>query len=248
MKKYILFSIVVLAVLWVLGSTQPTEAATINAASCSYADVSVAIAAALAGDTVSVPSGSCTWPAKLTITKGINLIGAGVDVTIINSNVAGTLIEYNPSNRSLNSPFRFSGFTIDFNNKPPTTSHCGIYFTAVAGIPQTRVRIDNNKFKNALCILAPHGAFGVVDNNTFDNSPAPVRNDFCYQYGLYQWENYPDIIFGADENNLYFEDNIFTNMSGGMSVEQCAQRYAFRNNQYYESGQSYHVLIAEYET
>ena len=67
------------------------NAATINAASCSQADVQAAINAASAGDTVVVPSGDCTWNSQVGITnKGITLQGqttcSGTPVSVCNDN------------------------------------------------------------------------------------------------------------------------------------------------------------------
>lgn len=55
----------------------PVHAATINAASCSLANVQTAVTASVDGDTVQMPAGSCTWNATLTVTKGIRIEGAG---------------------------------------------------------------------------------------------------------------------------------------------------------------------------
>src|SRR2546429_1772660 len=62
-------------------------AATLNAASASYADVSAAVSAASSGDTVRVPAGSATWSSQLNISKGILLQGAGIGQTVITSNI-----------------------------------------------------------------------------------------------------------------------------------------------------------------
>ena len=54
------------------------DADVIHAASCSRADVQIAINSASNGDTVLVPSGHCTWSAGVTMTgQGITLQGAG---------------------------------------------------------------------------------------------------------------------------------------------------------------------------
>ena len=53
-----------------------TEAATINAASCSQANVASAITLASPGDTVQVPAGTCSWSGGISF-AGIQLIGAG---------------------------------------------------------------------------------------------------------------------------------------------------------------------------
>ncbi|MGZ3748923.1 MAG: hypothetical protein ACXWRE_15715, partial [Pseudobdellovibrionaceae bacterium] len=88
--------------LFTLGVFVPSamlRAATIAAASCSYADVSSAISAAAKGDTVNVPAGSCTWSSTLLINKGISLIGGNGGVTKITAGLgAGNfIIQINPA-------------------------------------------------------------------------------------------------------------------------------------------------------
>src|SRR6266513_1248246 len=58
-------------------------AATIEAKSVSFADVSSAVAAAKDGDTVSMPRATATWPTALEVTKNITLQGAGPGLTVI---------------------------------------------------------------------------------------------------------------------------------------------------------------------
>lgn len=55
-----------------------TYANTQTAASCNVADVQTAINAANNGDTVIIPTGSCTWATGITVTKQITLQGATV--------------------------------------------------------------------------------------------------------------------------------------------------------------------------
>src|ERR1041385_8840169 len=56
---------------------------TVNAASCSSTDVQNAINTAVAGGTVSVPPGNCTWSNLVTLSKAITLNGSGAGVTKI---------------------------------------------------------------------------------------------------------------------------------------------------------------------
>jgi len=72
------------ALVLVFACVAPTEAATINAASCSQANVASAIASAAPGDTVQVPAGTCSWSGNISF-SGIQLIGAG-------SSTSGTVI------------------------------------------------------------------------------------------------------------------------------------------------------------
>ena len=51
------------------------QAATINAASPSLADVTAAIASAVDGDTVIIPAGTASWSSGITMTKGITIQG-----------------------------------------------------------------------------------------------------------------------------------------------------------------------------
>ena len=55
------------------------QAAVINAASPSLADVSAAVSRAVEGDTVMIPSGTSSWTSTLVVRKGITLQGANED-------------------------------------------------------------------------------------------------------------------------------------------------------------------------
>ncbi len=54
-----------------------TTPGVITALSCSYADVSAAVALAVAGNTVVIPAGSCVWAATLVVSPTIAIIGSG---------------------------------------------------------------------------------------------------------------------------------------------------------------------------
>jgi len=56
-----------------------------NAESCSHDHVVAAIALASDSDTVTIPSGECTWEEGIEVDKEIAIIGAGIDSTIINN-------------------------------------------------------------------------------------------------------------------------------------------------------------------
>src|SRR5262249_30319157 len=58
-----------------------------TAASCSQTDVQAAINLASTGDTVVMPSGTCTWTTRMNINKAITLRGAGTGQTIIEDGV-----------------------------------------------------------------------------------------------------------------------------------------------------------------
>jgi len=159
-----------------------------TATSCSYSDVSAAIAAASTGDTVLVPSGSCTWSSTLEITKAITLQGAGIGETNITGDIAYTMP--NPSVYSL---FRLTGFsitgTLEINNKTA-------YKTA-------RIRIDHsNVTTNSGVQLNTNGTvYGVIDNNVFNGR---VHWDI-YGDNQTSWGN---IVFEyGTADTLFIEDN-----------------------------------------
>lgn len=151
------------------------SAATWNAASCSYADVSAqadsAQNASLAdGDTVTIPACSQTnWTTQLTVTKGIILQGAGEGVTILGDNVTkngsstSSLMKF-----TVNTPhtFRITGFTlVGVATDPSIFSKGHVNLTGTS----TAFRVDH------ITVTTPQTAFirivggallGVIDHIT----------------------------------------------------------------------------------
>jgi hypothetical protein len=241
MFKYIKFFVLII---FLFNFISESEAATINAASCSYSDVSSAVAAASTGDTVLVPEGSATWSSGLNINKGISLIGAGIGNTVITAG-SGSMISYAPSDPSANALFRLSGFTLDFAG-----AHDGLFLTSGNTlILQTKVRIDHNKFQNIPTgssqyqFIHYRGLRGVIDNNIFGACTYPLRTETSPlfidnrpsggQYlcgGIVEWDNFEGVKFGAVDNNIYFEDNVFEGVDWIVTDCQQGQRYAYRYN------------------
>jgi hypothetical protein len=205
-------------------------------ASCSYADVSAAVALAAPGETVRVPPGHCTWEATLELTAGIRLIGDGIGRTVITNAVAdhGYLIAYRPADYDRNDPIRISGFTFDLDDHGP-----GILW-GTRGKPapftvQTRARIDHNRFCNAAdagyqAIWNNGDVRGVVDSNEFDSVAYPIRSDAGTGTGDW-WDAFGALEPGVAEDNICFEDNVFTNVTAGVISDcQFSGRYLFRYN------------------
>jgi hypothetical protein len=128
-------------------SAKLSQAATINAASCSYADVAAAVSAASNGDTVIVPAGQATWDTTLSITRGVTLQGAGIDQTTITRQ--GNIISIAPNSAAdANSEkFYVTGFTLDNNNASDVQMGWSGAIN-VSGTKSTRIIIHHNKFQN----------------------------------------------------------------------------------------------------
>lgn len=165
------------------------NAATVNAATCSQADVLKALQSANSGDTVQIPAGTCTWTTELSYTApgSISIIGAG------NQSVVGggdqTVIIDNVNHSSCNCPtfaittasassvFRLSGITIKQNGSSVLTDN-GIL--NIYGNSQN-IRLDHIHFAMISGVGGVgadiHGwIYGVVDHSLFDLVAGTVNN------------------------------------------------------------------------
>ena len=206
--------------------------------SCEIADVNYCVGTvAAAGDTVSVPAGTCTWSDRLvTLTKAITIIGAGKDATIINSDYSVAMdwgldpteyvIAIVPATPSDNPAIRISGFTFNF----ATTSRRIMYYNTSHHTPVydlTRVRLDHLRLHTTDPANASNALFyryglanGVMDN-------CEITGSF-YMGGdaeLWTTNNYQQ----GNASNFYFEDNLWTAELGRYEGNGAA-RYAFRYN------------------
>ena len=84
------------------------------AASCSSSDIQMAVTASADGDTVTVPSGECTWLGGVTVpnTKGIILQGNGASSTKISLNGYTLAMQTSSAMR----PITITGFTLIHSN------------------------------------------------------------------------------------------------------------------------------------
>ncbi len=213
---------------------------TIQARSASLIDVRKAISNAGPGDTVMVPAGTASWDGQLVITKGIKLVGAGMERTIITGEYAaptlndstGYLIAYLPDSPKSNQPFRVSGFGFDLSGTCQW-----IYLRNRTLHIMNRVRIDHNKVKNsAKRMITVRGTiYGVIDNNVLFGGLMLT----AYGLNAASWNNLTFRFGSAD--NLYFEDNICTVYTtphdGGIGG-----RYCVRYNRYTYINQKQHLV------
>jgi hypothetical protein len=224
---------------------------TINAVSCSLADVSTAIGSATYGNTVLVPAGNCIWNSALVITKAVKLQGAGLSSTVITSAVgsANFLIIYSPDTTSINNDYAFelSGFTFDMNN-----ASGGMKILQGSNtIPMHNLKIHDMKFTNTVgdtssdlpCLrtgdtnAAVRGQiYGVIYSNQFVNCASAVQS---YGNDVNSWNNHTFSFGSAD--NLYLEDNTFSGNSA-FNYGGLGGRYVARFNTYNFTAGVYQVV------
>ncbi|MGD0976780.1 MAG: hypothetical protein ABR875_00600 [Minisyncoccia bacterium] len=224
------------------GLAKVSFAATINAASCSQADVTTAYNASSDGDVLVVPAGDCSssnaWSGYITILKQLTVKGAGIGNTIIGISTwaSGFMIKANN--------VRITGFTFDgkYNN---AETHGLIYVGDDGTFPTLQVhdfRIDHNRFINTSDnsyppsgvigqdVITVRGySYGVIDHNTFED-PNGESVDICADGppGLARPIDFGDYTNGTVyvENNTWNYSHAAENAIDGNS----ASRYVFRYN------------------
>lgn len=217
-----------LALALILASTL-LFADTHTAASVALADVKTAIAAASAGDTISIPAGEATWTDYLSVTKSLYIIGAGIDVTIINDGYTrpgggsfeptNNLISFVPTIPADNPSFRLSGMTINF------TSDNGIYLQNTSIYDCTKIRIDHIKISASGLFFERYGLMhGCMDNCTITGDldgggPSSLWTSNGYEFGT--------------NSNFYIEDCTWTSSANDVAIFQAGNgpmRYSWRHN------------------
>jgi len=154
------------------------QANTFNAASCSSSNVQTAINSASNGDTVVVPSGSCTWSAQVTISTGITLQGQTVCTGSGDPNVGGGVISCTDN----------------------TTITLAIDQTLVAGTSSGVVTITGFTFvasylsyHGLVGLGSPHGVVGYrLHHNHFVMPTASSSVMFASGYGLIDHNYFQD--------------------------------------------------------
>lgn len=203
----------------------PPAPGVVRAASCAFGDVSRAVAAAAAGDTVSVPAGRCAWGGTLTIRdRTVQLVGAGAGLTTIEG--GGLLLSFDPAAAGLG--LRVAGFTFDLKGGQ------GIQLRNNGHVPvHSAIRIDHNRFTNSArpgAAIEAWSVRGAIDSNTFDHLRYPLRVGWGTGGGTWDWDHNPDLVWGTPNDNLYVEDNVFTEVELALSDQDEGGRYAFRYN------------------
>jgi hypothetical protein len=169
----------ILTLLLILGPTccQKAKAqGTYTANSCNYSDVNAVINGpthtAVNGDTINIPSGTCTWTSSLSISVGISIIGAGASSTTIQDGLNGTLFSINIPSAS-SALMRVSGISLTpasgAGGQPALFNITGTCSSSTC----SNIRLDDMSMtgwvygSNFSCFLIyANDVFGVLDHNT----------------------------------------------------------------------------------
>jgi hypothetical protein len=211
LKAMLMFICVAVCLVFVTNA----KGATINAASCSQANVQSAINAAANGDTVAIPAGSCSWSSSVSWTnKDITVQGAGIGNTVI---TGSGLFSINQTKTPAS--WRITGMTMTGGAPDRVIALHG----ENASIAMKGWRIDHIRFNYSQAqvnplIMITGVLWGLIDNCTFDGTGYEISAIFGYlnsegsgtPSGTLYW-NRP-VNLGTDEA-VYFED-ITVNFSG----------------------------------
>ena len=220
----------------------PGGARFLQANSCARADVKAAIDAAVDGDVVLVPAGTCTWTQGIALStpKAITIRGAGMDVTTIVDNInklngGGQVFSIGTQ---AGKRFRLTGIT--FRGLAPDTNVYNHGTILLYGTSRD-FRLDHLKFdKPGTSAFRFGGAmYGVVDHCYFDLSNFKQGNIvFHDEWGGRSWG---DGSFAAPvelgtEQAVYIEDNVFigSGYAGAGPLDSLGGgRFVFRHNTVY---------------
>jgi hypothetical protein len=215
----------------------------ITAASCSESDVNAVINGpthvAVNGDTINIPSGTCTWTSALSIGLGIAVVGSGTPNTGTGAFGAGTTNTVIISNAGSSSPiFNVKGITpgqtfhLSLLNIQPVTSSAALYSPvqvigtcSPSGCPN--LRVDNVNFSGwggngsaASWMIRADNVYGVLDHNTVDKMLLANISHSAWlgvgKYGDNSWAQPDSLGTGAA---LYLENNSFTNNGGAEDTD-----------------------------
>jgi hypothetical protein len=230
--------IIVLFILWMANMV---SAAIITASSCSESDVKSAISAASTGDTVNVPSGSCSW-SNVDITKNITLQGAGVGNTIISITAAGGI----ESPNSYHGAFRITGFT--FRSTGNFGRDNGLAMMRIYGNQgfrvdhiQFEIYSNTNTYNQGVGINTYYDVGGLIDHNNFVDHLTQVSAGYCIKGIELEGNNVaawslPSQL-GSDTHTVFIEDNYFRganncpSFNGAAVSAQTGGIFVFRHNE-----------------
>ena len=200
--------------------------ATITATNVSSAAVQAAINAAVDGDTVVVPAGNAIWSSQVTMGgRGITLMGAGLDKTVIVDAMTASGNACLLSDNSGSKPLRVTGFT--FVDSGPGTVN-GL--VGIAGAQ--KFRVDHCRFTtlHAMGVKIWGDSWGVVDHCVFDENSGGGATGVSLQSDGTIWAT-TTATFGTLQA-AFIEDCTFgfTGICNGAVDSYNGARWVFRHN------------------
>lgn len=223
------------------------RAATRNSATCSQPDVQSQVNAAIDGDTILIPPGSCTWTTAIKWSnKNITLQGAGIGSTVITFNADPGIAVTADTKAS----FRITGMTINIVGVTAGSIHLRNNTSTVRSgwrIDHVIFNATNGSQANASHPIMVIGLlWGLVDNCTFNDNGYGQQSVSHYAYvngvetsdnvGRISWENVA-VGLGTD-SAVYVEDCTFNHSTTQMSAVNDTQyggRMVIRYNTIYNS-------------
>ncbi len=182
----------------------------LQACSCNQSDVQATINAANYGDTILVPEGECIWNSTLIIEKGIQLIGAGINKTIITiDGPTGyeNAISFNADETTAINDYAFTLFGFTFKRMSDFYAFVTLSNQDLSHA-LTRVTVHDNEFINlltgarAIGIIHYPAVFGVIYNNTIQD----VSHAWRFLGSPAGWNQVEEWKPGTG-NAMYYEDN-----------------------------------------
>jgi hypothetical protein len=250
-----------------------SAAATITPATCSYSDVNTAVnTTAAAGDTVSIPAGSCTWATQLAIVnKAITITGPSCTLSktgvssacslVITGNV-GTAPIINVTTCSATNFVTLANFTIQVQSSGSGSGMINISCSAASGVPAVALRVHHVQFNgdstdgttdnsSSARWFDAGAVFGVLDHCQFlaqttkgmGNAVADKDNPPSSTTYLY---HHPFSL--GDPNALYIEDSFFYSITTGQgngAVDNYISRYVIRFSTIYNNNIGNHGLDSQ---
>lgn len=223
-----------------VNSPQKALASTINAATCGRDDVNTAVTAAVDGDVVMIPAGTCSW------TAGISISGKGIHIT---SAIKGsTIIRYNAGNSTLLTITEDNTHNVRVSNlrfEPQSggsEAWSGMYINILSVADAEPVLINENFFgTDTGRVMRINSNKGVIWNNEFDGyggdrgAIAIIGEEDSWTTADTMGMNDSD-----GKSNVYIENNVFTRMIYQVLDPDANSRVVIRNNLFDQSAISSH--------
>lgn len=222
-------------------------------------ELASAINQAQNGDTIIIPAGSYEFRGTLGITKGVNIIGAGLGNTIIHREPADDSVDKHSLSdimlnfKTFNEKLRVSGITfIGYSN------HSTVLDTGIRIANSKDFRIDHCRFQdigNSGVLINdyfPKGfppsaslpySRGVVDHCEFIDCFKPVVDNYGYGVCVEHGNVFLTSAMPGCEDAVFIEDCFFSGERHAVA-NGCAARYVLRNSHIINNKNNHHAIDA----